>query len=79
MSHAGPESTKAEPIRLAPRELNENEPQTSGGDPLIRIASESPLDPTVDQRMRIVEVSGTLDFWDRPEEDIYSLEDGDPV
>ena len=30
-------------------------------------------------RMRIVEVSGTLDFWDRPEEDIYSLEDGEPV
>ena len=29
--------------------------------------------------MRIVEVSGTLDFWDRPEEDIYSLEDGEPV
>lgn len=30
-------------------------------------------------RMRIVEVSGTLDFWDRPEEDICCLEDGEPV
>ena len=35
--------------------------------------------PTSDQRMLIVEASGTLDFWDRPEEDIYSLDDGEPV
>ncbi len=29
-------------------------------------------DPTIEQMMAIVEVSGVLDFWDRPEEDIYS-------
>ncbi|MBN2210909.1 MAG: hypothetical protein JW709_05885 [Sedimentisphaerales bacterium] len=23
--------------------------------------------------------SGTLDFWDEPEEDIYTLEDGQPI
>jgi len=23
--------------------------------------------------------SGTLDFWDDPEEDIYTFEDGEPV
>ena len=40
---------------------------------------DAPSDPTLEQRMRIVEVSGTLDFWDRAEEDIYSPEDGDPA
>ena len=38
-----------------------------------------PAEPTGKQRMRIVEVSGTLAFWDRPEEDVYSLNDGEPA
>lgn len=39
----------------------------------------APPDPTPAQRIAIVEVSGTLDFWDHPEEDIYSEDDGTPV
>jgi len=36
-------------------------------------------DPTPEQQMRMVQISGTLDFWNRPEEDIYTTEDGEPV
>ncbi len=36
-------------------------------------------EPTAEQRMKLIEASGSLDFWDRDEEDIYTLEDGDPV
>ena len=39
----------------------------------------APSDPTSTQCMRLVELSGTLDFWDDPQEDIYSPEDGDPL
>ncbi len=35
--------------------------------------------PTIDQRMKIVEQSGVLDFWDDPREDIYTLDDGEAV
>lgn len=36
-------------------------------------------DPTIAQMMRAVELSGTLDFWQDPREDIYTLDDGDPA
>jgi hypothetical protein len=28
---------------------------------------------------RFCQSSGVLDFWDNPEEDIYSFEDGEPI
>jgi hypothetical protein len=34
---------------------------------------------TTGDMMRIVVASGVLDFWDRPEEDIYSAEDGEAL
>ncbi len=51
--------------------------ETSGGNVKQQIVGQS--EPTSEQRMRLVELSGTLDFWDRPEEDVYSLEDGEPI
>lgn len=36
------------------------------------------MEPDAEQMMRVVGQSGTLDFWDSAEEDIYSLEDGEP-
>ena len=36
-------------------------------------------DPNLGQRMKLMELSGVLDFWDDPEEDIYSPEDGSPI
>jgi len=36
-------------------------------------------DPTSDQMMRAAEISGALDFWDRPDEDVYSPDDGEPA
>ena len=65
-------------IRIGAREIHENEPLTSGVSPPVQV-SNVPTDPTSEQRMRIVEVSGTLDFWDHPQEDIYSPDDGQPL
>ena len=28
---------------------------------------------------KLCKESGTLDFWDEPEEDIYTFEDGEPI
>ena len=59
-----------------PREIDEGQIETSGGDAVIcRISDE----PTARQRLRLIELSGTLDFWDRDEEDIYTLDDGEPL
>ena len=62
---------------IGARTIGEDEPLTSWVSPFVFVSA--PADPTSDQRMLIVEASGTLDFWDRPEEDIYSLDDGEPV
>lgn len=67
-----------EQLDIAPREVKENEPRTGVTNSVVSIL-DAPSDPTPEQRMRIIEVSGTLDFWDRAEEDIYSPEDGDPA
>jgi hypothetical protein len=50
--------------------------------PLIKCAPEGkgvPDDPTPAQRMRIMEVSGALEFWNRVEEDCYTEADGEPI
>lgn len=39
----------------------------------------TPSDATTQEQMFIVETSGTLRFWDEPEEDCYSESDGDDV
>jgi antitoxin (DNA-binding transcriptional repressor) of toxin-antitoxin stability system len=31
------------------------------------------------QSMQLIETSGALDFWTRPEEDVYSNADGEPL
>lgn len=64
-------------LDIAPREIVEDEPRTSSTNEYIVVRF--PEDPTPEQSMRIVEVSGTLDFWDREEEDIYTSKDGEPV
>jgi len=38
-----------------------------------------PEDPTVTQMMLLTEMSGTLDFWNHPDEDIYGPEDGEAL
>lgn len=38
---------------------------------------EYPADATTEDQMNIVEASGTLDFWNHPEEDVYGETDGD--
>jgi len=38
-----------------------------------------PSDASLDDQMNIIEASGTLEFWEHPEEDVYSEKDGDAV
>ena len=38
-----------------------------------------PNDPPREQSMRLVEQSGVIDFWSRPEEDGYTEADGEPL
>ena len=35
-----------------------------------------PADVTISDLMNVIEVSGTLDFWNDPQEDIYDESDG---
>jgi hypothetical protein len=64
-------------IPIPAREVHEDEPETRNRSWYARCGI--PDDPTSDQLMRAVEVSGVLDFWDREEENIYTLEDGESV
>lgn len=36
-------------------------------------------DPSVDEMLRAAEAGGAFDFWNDPEEDIYTMEDGKPA
>ncbi len=36
-------------------------------------------EPTADERHRLLENGGALDFWNNPAEDIYSMDDGEPA
>lgn len=45
----------------------------------LRVTVEVPKDPSREQCMKIVEASGTLDFWHDPEENVYTDNDGHRV
>ena len=51
---------------------------TEGGS-IVKTYSATPSDPSLSQWMRLQETSGAFDFWNRPEEDIYSSDDGEPA
>jgi len=57
--------------------LTEEELQTQTQ--YVRVYANYPEDVTTDDVMHAIEASGTLDFWNDPEEDIYSERDGDGV
>lgn len=42
-----------------------------------RVVHSPPDDASTADQMNVVEASGTLDFWNDPEEDIYTGNDGD--
>lgn len=66
------------PLDAPARASGEDQAETTGGNSIMRVIPE-PSDPTAQQRMRLIELSGVLDFWDGPEENIYSPEDGEPL
>ena len=70
---------QADILRIAPRRLIDNEPVTTSTAEHFEVRSTAPVDPTSEQFMRIVETSGTLDFWMAAAEDIYTSEDGTPA
>jgi len=57
------------------QESMSEEPETSSTT-MILVPSRPPSDPSSEQRMRAIELSGSLEFWNRPEEDVYTLDDG---
>jgi len=63
---------------MQPRDVASDGAATIGGKKMTQIIP-APTDPTAKQVMRLIEVSGVVDFWDRPEEDIYAPTDGEPV
>ena len=69
-------SNTIEPLTMAPREADDDHPETSFGAVMQAVP---PPDPTAEQYLKLIEISGALDFWERPEEDVYSAEDGEPV
>jgi len=64
-------------LTIAPRTLLENEPVTRSVVQAITVTY--PEDPSDEQVMRLAESSGALSFWESPEEDIYSPDDGSPL
>ncbi len=62
-----------------PERVEDAESQTVAGNTCMTVVSSSPSEPTPRQWMRLVEMSGTLDFWNDPDEDIYTPEDGQPI
>lgn len=56
--------------------IPEDLPRTSGGFHLFRFPTD---EPNTEDFMRAIELSGALDFWDDPSENIYNQTDGDPV
>ena len=67
---------KGMPIKGDVRQIDANQPETVGGSHFVHL---QPSDPTAEQQMRLIEVSGALDFWDDPREDVYTLDDGEPL
>lgn len=72
------ERNSADFLQMPPRVVDENEPVTSALAPAAVYRAVIP-DPTPEQYLRALETSGTVDFWNRPEEDLYTSSDGEPV
>ena len=68
----------AELLAIPPRDISEDETETTRTADLLD-AEDPPSDPTPEQTLRLIEISGSFDFWDAPEEDIYSPDDGSPL
>jgi hypothetical protein len=56
---------------------DQDETDTAAGDKIE--LSVTPSDPSRSQTLKAIEQSGTLNFWNASEEDIYTSGDGEPV
>ena len=54
-------------VKLPAREVPEDSTQRVGGFSFFQMSPE----PSSEERMRILEVAGLLDFWNDPAEDVY--------
>lgn len=48
-------------------------------DSIVTVFPECPADATPAQTLRLIEQSGTLDFWNDEGEDVYTREDGQEI
>ncbi|MBN2560407.1 MAG: hypothetical protein JXQ75_05695 [Phycisphaerae bacterium] len=68
----------SEQLELVPVDGGEEQAETTRENVVLQVIPD-PSDPTQKQYLRLVELSGALDFWDNPAEDVYSLEDGEAL
>jgi predicted DNA-binding antitoxin AbrB/MazE fold protein len=64
---------------LEPLELADNEIVSLAIDAPVSPLANSRDEPTNDQLLRLAEESGVVDFWFADSEDIYTLDDGEPI
>lgn len=60
------------------REIGDEQVETTIGNVVLQQVP-NPPDPSEKQRLRLIELSGVLDFWENPKEDIYTPEDGEAL
>jgi hypothetical protein len=59
--------------------MNGNQGIVVGNEATRQTQSTTADDPSREEWMRLAEQSSGLEFWNRPEEDIYTLDDGVPT
>ncbi|MFQ5411857.1 MAG: hypothetical protein ACE5EC_06150 [Phycisphaerae bacterium] len=70
-------STFPKPISIPDIDANEMLDTTAEGSVFAII--NTPSEPTTQQGMRLIEISGSLDFWNDEDEDLYTADDGRPL
>ena len=69
-----------EVIKIVPqRDVTDDDIETRTISEIPRTTVEFPADATTREWMSVAEASGSLDFWNAPEEDKYDEEDGEPL
>ena len=70
---------EAKAVRCVEFIVSEANTHTVRGSIVSEFSAARPSDPTDAQILGLIEQSGTLEFWSRDEEDVYTREDGEPI
>ncbi len=73
-----PQPLVAHLITPGVKEIGDEQVETTMGN-VVTQQFPNPPDPSEKQHLRLIELSGVLDFWENPKEDIYTPEDGEAL